>query len=62
MLLLIKDYDLWFKLFFDKKNIYNVDNVLCYHRIHNESAFNNSNFNYLSILYNKWNYIKFLIK
>jgi glycosyltransferase involved in cell wall biosynthesis len=58
----LEDYDLWFKLFFDKKNIYNVDNVLCYHRIHNESAFNNSNFNYLSILYNKWNYIKFLIK
>jgi teichuronic acid biosynthesis glycosyltransferase TuaG len=39
----LDDYSMWFKLFYLKRKIYNIDNVLCYHRIHAESAFNTSN-------------------
>jgi len=50
----LDDYDLWFKLFYNKKKIYNVDKILCVHRIHNNSAFNNDNYNYVDELKNKW--------
>ena len=36
----IEDYDLWLLLREKKKSFFNVDNVLVYHRIHSESAFN----------------------
>jgi len=50
----LEDYDLWFKLFNLKKKIYNVPEILCYHRIHNSSCFNNNNTKYLDALKNKW--------
>jgi len=36
----LDDYSLWFKLFFLKKKFYNLDKVLCNHRVHIESSFN----------------------
>ena len=50
----LDDYDMWFRLKFENKKFYNVDNILCLHRIHPQSAFNNSNYNYLIDLKNKW--------
>jgi len=34
------DYDLWLKLFCDKKKFFNLHQILCYHRIYSEIAFN----------------------
>lgn len=39
----LDDYSLWFKLFYFKRKFYNVNEVLCYHRVHKQSAFNNTN-------------------
>lgn len=50
----IEDYDLWFKLFYEKKRFYNHNEVLCKHRIHKASSFNNSNYNYVDELKQKW--------
>jgi glycosyltransferase involved in cell wall biosynthesis len=50
----LEDYDLWFKLFNLKKKIYNAPDILCYHRIHDASFFNNRNHLYLDNLINKW--------
>ena len=50
----IYDYNLWFKLFAEHKKVFNVPEILLYHRIHNNSAFNTSNANYLKDLKNKW--------
>ena len=36
----VEDYDLWLKLYFEKKKFYNVEDILVLHRIHNKSAFN----------------------
>lgn len=36
----LDDYSLWFKLFYLKRKFYNLDKVLCHHRVHVESAFN----------------------
>lgn len=57
---IIEDYDLWFKLYFESKKIYNINKVLCYHRISKNSAFNPTNSNNLGILKNKWLNIKYL--
>jgi len=48
------DYNLWFKLFYQKKKFFNVPEILMYHRVHNNSAFNNSNGNYVEELKSKW--------
>lgn len=34
------DYDLWLNLFSNNKRFFNVNKILCKHRIHNESSFN----------------------
>lgn len=39
----LEDYSMWFKLFFLKRHFYNIDKVLCFHRVHKHSAFNNTN-------------------
>lgn len=39
----LEDYNLWFKLFYKNCSFYNINDVLCYHRIHEKSAFNNHN-------------------
>jgi teichuronic acid biosynthesis glycosyltransferase TuaG len=36
----VEDYDLWLKLWSEKRRFYNCDQVLVKHRIHNKSAFN----------------------
>jgi teichuronic acid biosynthesis glycosyltransferase TuaG len=50
----LEDYDLWLRLKFENKKFYNIDKILCYHRIHRKSFFNNTNSNNISILKNKW--------
>lgn len=54
----LDDYDMWLRLYCEKKTFYNIDEILCKHRIHNDSAFNNSNNNYVNETRLKWlNYI-----
>jgi len=50
----LEDYDLWFRLYFNNCTFYNLNDCLCYHRIHQASAFNNSNNRYVDDLKNKW--------
>jgi glycosyltransferase involved in cell wall biosynthesis len=50
----IEDYDLWFRLHFEGKSFYNIEDVLCRHRIHKSSSFNNGNDNYVNELRQKW--------
>lgn len=52
----LEDYNLWLSLYFKNKKFFNLDNILCYHRIHKTSAFNNTNHYSLDLLKNKWNY------
>jgi len=52
---IIEDYDLWLNLFYLKKRkFFNIDKILCLHRIHSQSAFNNSNHQYRDNLIKKW--------
>ncbi len=50
----LEDYDLWLKLFKEKRKFFNVPELLVLHRIYNTSAFNNTNDNYVNQLKNKW--------
>ena len=50
----VYDYNLWFKLFYEKKKFFNVPDILMYHRVHNNSAYNNTNQNHLEELKSKW--------
>jgi glycosyltransferase involved in cell wall biosynthesis len=50
----VYDYNLWFKMFLTKKSFFNVPEVMVYHRVHENSAFNNSNANYVDELKEKW--------
>ena len=50
----LEDYDLWFRLYSEGKSFYNIGDVLCLHRIHKTSFFNNSNDNYVNELRRKW--------
>jgi len=50
----LDDYDLWFKLYYNKKRFYNIDKILCFHRIYSNSSFNNTNHNYVDDLKKKW--------
>jgi teichuronic acid biosynthesis glycosyltransferase TuaG len=50
----IYDYNLWFKLYHLKKKFFNVPDILMYHRVHQHSAYNNTNQNYLEELKAKW--------
>lgn len=50
----LDDYSMWFKLFFLKKKFYNLDLVLCNHRIHQDSAFNSKCTDNVPILKNLW--------
>jgi len=58
--IILEDYDLWFKLYFESKKIYNLNKILCYHRISKNSAFNPINSDNIGILKNKWLNIKYL--
>jgi glycosyltransferase involved in cell wall biosynthesis len=50
----IYDYNLWFKLYHLKKKFFNVPEILMFHRVHRQSAYNNTNQNYLEELKTKW--------
>lgn len=50
----LDDYSMWFKLYFLERKFYNIDKVLCYHRVHNDSAFNTENNNRVTELKNMW--------
>lgn len=50
----VDDYDMWLRLYCEKKTFYNIDEILCEHRIHKESAFNNKNNNYVNEIRIKW--------
>jgi teichuronic acid biosynthesis glycosyltransferase TuaG len=52
---ILEDYELWLNLFYlQKKSFYNIDKILCFHRIHTQSSFNNINHLYVDELKNKW--------
>lgn len=53
----VYDYNLWFKLFLEKKKFFNIPEVMVYHRVHGNSAFNNTNGNHLDELRAKWKII-----
>ena len=50
----LDDYDMWLRLNYEKKTFYNIDEILCKHRIHKTSFFNNTNHNYVDQLKSKW--------
>ena len=50
----LDDYDMWFRLKLKNSTFYNLSDILCFHRIHDNSAFNNSNENYLEYLKKYW--------
>lgn len=51
---ILDDYDMWLRLNHEKKKFYNVNKILCKHRIHNNSAFNGINSMYIADLKKKW--------
>lgn len=54
----LEDYDMWYKLSKKNKTFFNIALVTCYHRIHEQSAFNNSNDGDLDRVKRKWINIK----
>jgi teichuronic acid biosynthesis glycosyltransferase TuaG len=48
----LEDYDLWFRLIIEKKELQVFNKPLIYHRIHSDSAFNNSGVQDVSALLN----------
>ena len=52
----IEDYELWLKLKYENKKFFNIADILCYHRIHKTSAFNNTNHLYVDEIKQKWFY------
>ncbi len=51
----LEDYSLWFKLYYEKRRIYNIQKILVYHRIHINSAFNSKgNSNGVEKLREEW--------
>ncbi len=51
----VDDYDMWLRLKIVKnRTFYNVPEKLCYHRIHPNSFFNNTNHLYVEDLKNQW--------
>ena len=50
----LDDYELWLRLVHDNKTFYNIPEIHVLHRIHKESAFNNSNDQYVKGLQAYW--------
>lgn len=50
----LEDYNMWLWLRSRNKRFYNIDEYLCYHRIHKSSHFNNTNHNYVESLRRDW--------
>jgi|694.fasta_scaffold00862_2 teichuronic acid biosynthesis glycosyltransferase TuaG len=50
------DYELWLELSLNKKKFYNISDILCMHRIYNNSSFNSD------VEFNKQYYVTFIEK
>jgi glycosyltransferase involved in cell wall biosynthesis len=51
----VEDYELWLRLrYLNNVKFYNVDEILVKHRLHDDSAFNNTNHLYVDSLKNKY--------
>lgn len=50
----VEDYDMWLRLRYENRKIYNIPDVLCRHRVHKASFFNNRNHMYVDVLKMKW--------
>lgn len=50
----LEDYDMWFRLKYEGKTFYNLSEILCKHRIHQQSHFNSVGGNFLGKLKTKW--------
>ena len=50
----LDDYNMWLKLITKHRKFYNVDQILVYHRLHEESFFNGSNNGSVNKLKEKW--------
>lgn len=50
----LDDYDMWLRLKHQNKRFYNIKKILCKHRIHDNSAFNTCNTNYIDEFKSKW--------
>ena len=50
----VEDYDMWLRLRYEKRKFFNIPEILCLHRLHPISNFNNSNNNYVEALKHKW--------
>ena len=51
---ILEDYDLWLRMKLEGKQFFNIPNILVFHRIHKDSAFNNINRDGLEKLLNKY--------
>jgi teichuronic acid biosynthesis glycosyltransferase TuaG len=50
----LEDYDMWLRLRHTNKKFYNINQKLCFHRIHKTSCFNNDNDKYVHLIREKW--------
>lgn len=50
----LDDYNMWFNLYLLNRKFYNINKILCYHRIHKKSAFNNTNNMHVDKLRKVW--------
>lgn len=51
----LDDYDMWFRLKLVKNRcFYNLSDILCHHRVHPNSCFNNDNYKYVDELKSQW--------
>lgn len=50
----VEDYNLWLELFIQKKKFFNLDEILCLHRCHDNSSFNHQNHLYVNELKSYW--------
>jgi glycosyltransferase involved in cell wall biosynthesis len=51
----LDDYDMWLRLAYNGRRFYNIPQVLTHHRIHKQSAFNNTNSEGVPKLQKHWN-------
>ena len=56
---ILEDYDLWLRLNYEGKKFYNIPRILTYHRIHEQSFYNNKNNDHVEDLIKKWSKVYF---
>lgn len=50
----VDDYDMWFRLKYEKKTFYNIPDVLCKHRVYPQSSFNAVAGDFVGNVREKW--------